>query len=216
MGIGGVWDSNSNLGSHPFLESMFFTSLASKFLEMHAHLIIHPYIFLSHAVGSPGHFSLMFPTFPHIAMAEKTHFYVIEWMWNRDSHFGGFKGSFFPPPLSWSLMCISLMFLFIFPNFSKPGNPLLYCSMNGQRRTTIWGFIKAIFSLVIPIGIFWFHIHNLGMNRGHFCSSNVHGGFLKSYYSPMVFSPSAISISGCQTFLYKPKSCILLWSASLC
>ena len=56
MGIGKGWESNSNLGSHPFLENVFLTSWASKCFEMHAQAIIHPYDFLSHAVGAPGLF----------------------------------------------------------------------------------------------------------------------------------------------------------------
>ena len=78
MGMGIVWDSNSNSGSHPFLENVFLTCWESKCLEIHAHPIIHPYVLLSHIVGSPDHFSFMFPAFPHLAMARKTCGFVFE------------------------------------------------------------------------------------------------------------------------------------------
>ena len=42
LGMGKVWRSNSNLGSHPFLENVFLDSWGSKCLEMHSQAIIHP------------------------------------------------------------------------------------------------------------------------------------------------------------------------------
>ena len=48
--MGRVWESNSNLGSHPFLKNVFLTSWASKCLEMHAQAISHPHLsFLTHS-----------------------------------------------------------------------------------------------------------------------------------------------------------------------
>ena len=50
--MGKVWRSNSNLGSHPFLENTFLTCGESNCLEMHAQAIIHPYLsFLTHSHG---------------------------------------------------------------------------------------------------------------------------------------------------------------------
>ena len=48
LGMGNVWRSNSNLGSHPFLESVFLTCGASKCLGMHAQAIIHPCLSFHH------------------------------------------------------------------------------------------------------------------------------------------------------------------------
>ena len=59
MGMGRVWESNSNLGSHPFLENVFLTSWASKCLKMHAHSSVHPLVWLSHVLGSSCVFPFM-------------------------------------------------------------------------------------------------------------------------------------------------------------
>ena len=42
VGMGKVWRSNSNLVNHRFLESVFLTCGASKYLERHAQAIRHP------------------------------------------------------------------------------------------------------------------------------------------------------------------------------
>ena len=58
LGMGNVWRSNSNLGSHPFLENMFLDSWASKCLEMHSQAIIHPCVFFLMQLEIVEEFSL--------------------------------------------------------------------------------------------------------------------------------------------------------------
>ena len=58
LGMGRVWRSNSNLGSHPFLESVFLTCGASKSLGMHAQAIMHPFVCFLMQLEIAGAFSL--------------------------------------------------------------------------------------------------------------------------------------------------------------
>ena len=52
LGMGKTWRSNSNLGGHPFLESVFLTCGTSKILGRNSQAIMHPWIsFLTNPGG---------------------------------------------------------------------------------------------------------------------------------------------------------------------
>ena len=109
---------NSNWEATHFWENVFLTSWASKCLEMHAHPIFHPSVWLSHAFWSSCTFSFMSWLFPPFYPWLEIHFGLAESMCSKDSRFGGFLEAFLSPSRSWSLLCIYLHVFSVISSFS--------------------------------------------------------------------------------------------------
>ena len=152
FGMGEVWRSNSNLGSHPFLGKCFLSSWASKGFEIPSQVIIDPCIFLLTQLEIAGAFSLMFLLFSSffpwlgirlgnaqwlgsslgvfvvvflIARARKSRFCFVEWICSSDSRFGGFKRPFLVFLRKLILLGIFIMISWGFRHWTMPTNSFL-------------------------------------------------------------------------------------------
>ena len=67
LGMGDVWRSNSNLGSHPFLGKCVLAYWESKCLEMPSQAIIDPYVLFLTQLEIAGAFSFTFLLFFHFS-----------------------------------------------------------------------------------------------------------------------------------------------------
>ena len=127
MGMGRVWESNSNLGRRPFLENVFLNSWASKCLEMHAQAIIHPYVLLFHVVGAPGLFPSRFCGCFLIPQGENP-FLVLFSEWAEEIHvLGIFRGCVFLPHVAGVCCALPFMFSAVSPFFCMAGKLFLCC-----------------------------------------------------------------------------------------
>ena len=62
---------------------------------------------------------------------------------------------FFPTSRSWRSWDVFPSHFLHFLHFHGWENPFLYCPANGLQRAMIWGFEEVVFSLRMPIDIFW-------------------------------------------------------------
>ena len=111
LGMGKVWSSNSNLGSHPFFENVFLASWASKCLERNSQPIIHPCVCFLTQLEIDGAFSLVF-------LQISSFFPWMEVRFGQCLVTGLFPGHF----------------LFLIPHYPARGKTFFGCTMSGRRN----------------------------------------------------------------------------------
>ena len=143
--MGKVWRSNSNLGSHSFLKSMFLTCGASKILGMHAQAIMHPWIsFLTHPHGflAPSRSTKRWSSLLHglaIIYFDSPYSEYILGVSRVNGKEGamilGFEEAIFSPVRNLGFL---LHIFCIFLVFWKLGNSFLGCQWVGEETHEFW------------------------------------------------------------------------------
>ena len=161
LGWGRYGGQNSNLGGHPFLESVFLPCGESKSLGRNSQDIMHPWLsFLTHHHGvlAPsrskkrescllhGLAVVSFPS-PH----PECILGVVGVNGKKGAMILCFEEAVFPPV---SNLGASLTFLCIFPFFSKLESSFLGCQWIGEDTHDFWVVDESIFSHMKPLEVF--------------------------------------------------------------
>ena len=152
--MGRVWEWNSNWEATHFWENVFLNSWASKFLEMHAHPMVHPSVMLSHVFWSFCVFSFTSWQFPPFLHSWKFVLVLLSECVARIHDLGVYR-SVFVFPHSWSLLCIYLHIFLSFPHFPIPRILFLVLCSEWEKETHDLGVYGDCFSPTMPWHILW-------------------------------------------------------------
>ena len=164
-GMGRLWESNSNLGSHPFWKSVYLTCWASKCLEKAcpSYLLTRTLSFFaipmevghSHVGESCWAPSLTICAVKSHCHDWKTWFCCVQWMGEETYDFGDLRGRSPSTHADEFSRRFSSTILW-FSSFSHARNSSISVAQWLRSQFfLIWKFGEVFFAPMLPINVFW-------------------------------------------------------------